>query len=204
MKRLIFAIVLFLFIVPTYSYGKNTTRTHDLEENGYHGDIEIIIVSEYKLSTKFGEAFIDALLEETIVKFNQDGNILEMSQYDSDGDLNRRIEYTNYDVKGNLIEENHYDSDGRLSWKYTYNAKGNKIEESRYRLNGDLYNKIKCIYNENDKLIEENHYGSDGKLNWKCKYTYDEKSNLIEEISYNVKNVFEEPTKLTKYEIIYR
>ena len=44
MKRLIFAIVLFLLIVPTYSYGKNTTRTNDMEENGYHGDIEIIIV----------------------------------------------------------------------------------------------------------------------------------------------------------------
>ena len=178
MKRFTFAIVLFLLIGLTYSCNENTAKTNDLKEMGFHGDIETIIETAYELNSKFGEEQIGNIKRKTVFKFNNDGN---------------------------KIEESRYDSDGELEWKskYTYDEKGNKIEEIRY--NSDKYLlKHKYIYDEKGNLLGINLYDSDGEFLSKSKYTYDKKDNIIEERLYNVNNVLEEPMELITNEITYR
>ena len=149
MKRFTFAIVLFLLIGLTYSCNENTAKTNDLKEMGFHGDIGTIIQTEYELNSKFGEEQIGNIKRKTVFKFNNDGNKIEESHYDSDGELFSKSKYT-YDEKGNIIEDSSYDSDGGLKWKwkYTYDEKGNKIENRLYNVNNVLEEPMELITNE--------------------------------------------------------
>ena len=149
MKRFTFAIVLFLLIGLTYSCNENTAKTNDLKEMGFHGDIGTIIETAYELNSKFGEEQIGNIKRKTVFEFNNDGNKIEESRYDSDGVLEEKYKYT-YDEKGNLIELNLYYSDGDLKWKYkfTYDKKGNLIEASEYDSDGDLDGKSKFTYDK--------------------------------------------------------
>lgn len=76
----------FLLIGLTYSCDENTfktnetttktnettTKINDLKEMGFHGNIETIVETEYKLSTKFGEEQIGEIRDIYITKFNND------------------------------------------------------------------------------------------------------------------------------------
>ena len=105
MKRFTFAIVLFLLTILTYGCNEHTSKTNDLKSMGFHGDIKTIVKTENQFSLKFGEEQIGDIMSKTVFKFNNDGNKIEESVYDSDGELKRKYKYT-YDEKGKLIEEN--------------------------------------------------------------------------------------------------
>ena len=251
MKRLTFTIVLFLLIVFTYSCDENTSKNNDLkktetltvpEENttktnetipnndltkmGFYGDIETIVETEYKLSTKFGEDFIDGIKSKTITKFNNDGNKIEENRYGSDWELEKKDKYTydekgnvidgtvydsngefslkmkmNYDEKGNMIEHNSYLPDGKLfmSLTYTYDENGNEIEQNTYVFYEwfEWKDKRKNTYDENGDRIERNCYDSNGNLCEKYTYTYDENCNMIEEYKYGSDGVLEKKDKYT-------
>ena len=200
MKRFTFAIVLFLLIGLTYSCNENTAKTNDLKKMGFHGDIGTIIETAYELNSKFGEEQIGNIKRKTVFKFNNDGNKIEESRYNSDGELSSKCKYT-YDDKGNMIELFLHDEDLSWKWEYTYDDKGNKIEKNYYHSNGVLLSKSKYTYDKKGILLGINVYDSDGELFLKSKYTYDEKDNIIEERLYNV---LEEPMGLTTNEITYR
>ncbi|MCK9414889.1 MAG: hypothetical protein M0Q53_21525 [Prolixibacteraceae bacterium] len=53
------------------------------------------------------------------IKYDDQGNRIEVNEYNSDGSIYGRCTYK-YNEKGNRIEENEYDTDDSLSSKYTY------------------------------------------------------------------------------------
>ena len=282
MKRFTFAIVLFLLIGLSYSCDENTsknndlkktetltvpeenttktnviaTKTNDLKEMGFNGDIETIKWTDYELNLEWGEEQIGEIRDVYITQFNNDGNKIEENIYDKGVDLKIKYKWT-YDENGNLLEKNTYwsgdlysktkytyDENGNLSeenlygtsgnvWKtkYTYDEKGNKIETKEYGYDGDLDWIYKYTYDENGNLLEQNKCGPKGSVESNTKYTYDEKGNLLEKNEYNfrgslkrvwkytydekgnriemkdyeiVNDIFEDPYRIIKYEIIYR
>ena len=147
--------------------------------------VKILTKSSYHLEEKFGE-FIDVLKGKTIHKYDSKGNEVEMSNYDSDGNLEHGFvgvskTISKYDSDGNEIEESEYDSDGSFKSKtiYKYDSNGNRIEYSHY-------------------------YDSEGSLSSKTTYKYDDKNRRVEEIRYEYELKFgelqERPTTKTIYE----
>lgn len=90
---------------------------------------------------------------------------------------------SSYNERGNKLEETSYNSDGTLYEKYIYkyDKKGNKIEFNWYNSNGSLSNRKTYKHDDIGNLIEEIHYFSDGNLDEKNTYKYDNQRNRIEE-----------------------
>jgi hypothetical protein len=84
---------------------------------------------------------------ESISKFNEDGLLIESSDYDKAGKLKERIVYT-YNANNDATEEKYFDANNKPSKTYKYTYKG-KL-----------------------KLTKEK-YDAAGKLEWKKVYSYE-------------------------------
>ena len=142
-----------------------------------YGDVESVVMTEYKLEEKFGEVVRGCIRDYDKYYFNDAGDVIKEDCYNSDGSLSYKYIYK-YDSSGNMIELALYDSDGSLFEKgiYKYDSSGNKIEEARYY--------------------------SDGSLSYKHIYKYDSRGNVVEEVSYHSKALT--PVFLRVYKITYR
>lgn len=175
-----------------------------------YGDVESVTITEYKLSEKFGEIVKDKIDYKEVYKFNQNGDVVEMAAYNSDGSLyenwlckydsqGKLIEVAGYypdgslddkslykyDSRGNQIEEAHYNSDGSLDRKHLskYDSQGNMVEEARY-FDGSLRSTTIYKYDAQGNRIEHAIYDSDGSLDSKELSKYDSQGNKIEEVEY--------------------
>ena len=104
------------------------------EENiPLYGDVESVVVAEYKLEEKFGEVVRGDIVDCAKYYFNKAGDVIERDKYNSYGSLRGKDVYK-YDTSGNMIEEAGYNYDGSLDEKliYKYDASGNVIEKSKY------------------------------------------------------------------------
>ena len=165
-----------LLIVLLLSVGFSQQKKSD-EPNPMKG-VKTQTISNYDYEEKFGE-FEEILIDKLIYKYDSNGNMVELSSYDSDGSLMRKY-ISKYDSNGNNVELSSYDSDGSLFMKYIskYDSNGNKVEWLEY----DLL----------------------GSLSGKSIYKYDSKNRIIESISYDLESKFGElqeiPTKKTIYQ----
>jgi hypothetical protein len=88
--------------------------------------------------------------------------------------------------KGNLIEKSNYASNGILHSriKYKLDENGCPVIEFEYMSDGILYKYKRYLYDNNKKLIEEISYNSSGILEAKYNIVYDKDGFMIEENTY--------------------
>jgi len=177
MKRLF--IISLLFLSVGFCQNKND------EPNPMKG-VKTQIESIYEFEEKFGE-FNDIFKGETISRYDPNGNKVESSWYDSDGNLTNNYigiskTISRYDSNGNELESSWYDSDGSLDSKAIskYNSNGNKVESSWYDSDGSIDDKYIYTYDSNGNQVEKTNYDSDGSLIWKTISKYNSNGNEVE------------------------
>lgn len=175
---------------------------------GLKGDVESVVVSSYDILNIFGKEQVGNIRYKTIYRFNKQGNLTELCDYNSKDQLCSRDTYT-YDDNGDIIEHCSY-SNNSDNWDYrhiyTYDNKGYKIREEifQYDNNANLSYKCTYYYDKKGREIEFCRYNSEGDKTYKYTSKYDNKSNLIENKFYDIENMIETPTSIKKYEITYR
>ena len=178
---------------------------NDLIKENLKGKVKSIRQTPYEAVEKFGEITKGNVFHEfyisinSIIEFNEEGNVIMEGYYLPNGNFHRNYKKDN---RGNKIEENRYNSNGELHDKqvYVYDERDILIEENRYNSNGELLDKQVYVYDERDILIEDNIYRSDGKLSFKTIYKSDHKNNIVEEDLYNSKGKLKSKT-INKYDI---
>ena len=190
MKRI--SLILISVLSLSFLFGQKGTD----KPNPMRG-VKTLTRSIYVYEEKFGE-FIEVLKEKTIHKYDSKGNEVEISNYDSDGNLTNSDDGVSrtiykYDSNGNMVEESYYDSDGNLTHNffesskisYKYDSNGNMVEYSLYDSDGSLNEKHISKYDSNGNMVEESGYDSDGSLNEKHIPKYDSNGNMVETSVYD-------------------
>ena len=187
MKRLFLLSAIALVAICSSSCGSSPigtpTKPEAPERQGWkansplYGDVELVVMTEYKLEDKFGEVVRGGILDCRKYYFNDAGDVIEEAGYNSDGSLSYKWIYK-YDSSGNKIEEAWYDSDGSLFVKYIYK------------------------YDSTGNMIESAVYESDGSLGSKWIYKHDSSGNVIEATGYRGEALI--PELLIVLEITYR
>lgn len=180
MKNILTTALAVLSLVVGYS---QTTKT-DLQKENLKGKVKLIKEIAYRAIDKNGTVEKGKVLKYGTIftKYNEEGNKIEESYYDPDGELDDKYTYE-YD-KEILIEKKRFAYDGRFDskWIYTYNK--NIIEVNRYWAEGGFVSRWVYIYDENKNLIKEEYYDLEETLSKTSKFKYDEKGNLTEEDIY--------------------
>jgi len=147
----------------------------------FFGNVKSVKETTYKATEKFGEAIKGKVLNTAVWKYDDKGRLIEKPDC-----------FYKYDGNGNVIEEIKYGN--KTTW--SYNEKGRKIETNIYGIDGKLYQKIKCKYNDLGKLIDSSCYQYnyvdekkrhiyEEKLTNRTIWKYDNHGNLADKSSYN-------------------
>ncbi|WP_179335345.1 hypothetical protein [Winogradskyella costae] len=131
-------------------------------------------------------------------RYNEKGNIIEVSNYDSNGLLNQKSKYE-YNKLDLLTVKKEYSSDGSLNTIISYKYGDNKTMTEWD--NGENGTVCKLHYNENGD-IEKNWY-LDGDLYSKYLFKYDKNGNEVEIISYSEDNKIDNSWNLKYNELEY-
>jgi len=107
------------------------------------------IIKEKKIATRtVQEYFIDEGMDEPVIesleKYNEDGNLIEIQEFNSRGDVKLWEKYA-YDTEGRVVEEVFLDAKGRVE----------RTEKSIY---SDGLRIEKQFYNNKDKLYKRKVY----------------------------------------------
>ena len=187
--------------------------TYDVQQN--------LITEEYWKNEK--------LSSKKILTYDEFGNEIEMSEYDSEGDLKYK-EIIEYSIKDGIKYEKSktYGSDGELKWGYNfeYDSNGNMIKSygtntsygtidiMEYSTNNELLKKTVNYSTNNPMYVIMITYDDFGNINKETKvdystqnddyektykYEFDEKKNWIKKIEYSKVN----PVKVVLREIKY-
>lgn len=137
----------------------------------------------YDISEIFGE-LVYQLREIYEREYNREGNLISEYSYDSEKRLRRKNVYE-YDETGNQIGASAYDSGGNLLERgiYKYDSEGNRIEENRYESSGMLKEKLVSTYDDYGNMLQTNYYRSNGEWYYVRTYEYDQRRNMIKEVS---------------------
>ena len=212
MKRLFLLSAIAIIAICSSSCGSSQSgapakpeppKRHGWDYSPLYGDVESVVMTEYKLEQKFGEIVRGDIESRNKYYFNEAGDVIEEASYDLDGSLRYKTIYK-YDSSRNMIEMVSYDSCGSLDDKYTYkyDASGNMIEQLAYNSNGLLFRKMVNKYDSSGNHIEEAHYGSDGSLGNKWVMKYDDLGSRIESTRYSGEALI--PHSQMVFEITYR
>lgn len=107
---------------------------------------------------------------------------LSQKNYDEDGDLASRWEYT-YDDDGNELTCSYYNADNEVEWGYvrTYDENGNILTEKNYT-EDELQVEYRYTYNADGKMVEQIAVWEYGDESW-VRCTYDDHGNILAEKS---------------------
>jgi len=147
------------------------------------------VIRSYKFVEKFGE-YESEIEMQTVLKYDEMGNMIEFATYDSEGKLELKHIYK-YDEMGNTIKNALYNSKGIEVWRYVYeyDDRGNMIEFAQYT-EGSLDSRSIYKYDERGNKIKVVTYDSVGNLELEV-FKYDEKGNKVEVTTYNSKEELE-------------
>lgn len=117
----------------------------------------------------------DSLCDIVTYKYDEKGNITEESHSNSPTRWENR-KYENSYENGNLVEISEFDFAGNLKYRtvYKYNDKKKCIEETVYDSNGEMCSLLQSKYNDVGKKIESTHYVSNNELMQMDVYIIDE------------------------------
>ena len=157
-----------------YTYGSNGKL---IEKNEYFKRVELGN-GDYRGGSIF----------KTIYSYDNNGNKIKESKYDSEGVLRKEIRYS-YDNNGNKTKESEYDSKGvlRKEIRDSYDNKGNLIEKKYYEYynvdGSSISREIKYSYDSNGNPLEEISIPTYGRNCRYYDYEYDSKKNWIRRVS---------------------
>ncbi len=174
-----------LVLISLILFSCNNEKVNNLStDEGIEGKVKFISESDFEAKEKFGELAKDSLLFKITYSYDESGNEIEESSFDSKGSLLSKMSFE-YDEAGNPIESNRFNSDGSLAHKFIfkYNDQGKVRERSAY--DSTLDNKCIFKYNEAGKVIEKYNYYSDGTLDDKMIYKYKNQDKEVEINCYN-------------------
>jgi PBP1b-binding outer membrane lipoprotein LpoB len=202
---------------PTTNESGNSTPTNpstaeqkksDVAVQGLKGKVEVM--SESLLPSEGSKK----VLSKNVFKYDANGNMIELSNYKSDGAVNSTVRSTydangklikeetilgdvkvelvsaiKTDAKGNKIEQEDVRPTGNIifnyKYYYKYDEKGQQIERIAYRGNGTFLFKYIFKYDDNGNKTEWIQQGSDSSVVGKVIYKYNQKNDLAEETQYN-------------------
>lgn len=129
--------ILFICFLVGFSAMLSAQDRKDIRDK----EISSITVHEY-----FIEDGLDEPLVESVEKFNEDGEIVELKEFNKRGDVTRWEQYK-YDEDRNLIEEIFLDGRGKVSsTEKTIYEDGFKVEKQYYNERNKLYKKKVYLY----------------------------------------------------------
>jgi hypothetical protein len=181
-------------------------KRSDIAVQGLKGKVEIM--SESTLPAEGSKK----VQSKNVFKYDANGNMIELSNYKTDGKVNSTIRST-YDANGKLIKEETLLGNGKVDLVSTIktDAKGNKIEQEDVRPMGNIIFNYKYYYKYDEKgqLTERIAYRGNGTFLFKYIFNYDDNGNRIEWIQqgpdssvvgkviykYNEKNALSEQTE---------
>lgn len=182
MKNLIAILTVIFFIFSIFCYAQNSNiKKTDIQELGLFGKVKQFKQDKYVAKDKFGEII-------------QGQRVTDLSL--------QNLVLLKFDNEGNIVERNEYNIDGSLSNKYIVKceSKENTIEKSLYYPNGSLLGKFIIKFDSHRNIVETDAYQPDGKIVVRSNFKYDENSNQIEKISEQFDDGFKQRT-YNKYDI---
>ncbi|MFV8374977.1 hypothetical protein [Flavobacterium sp. LB1P71] len=160
------------------------SNKNDLEKENLQGNVISVKQSNFKVTEKFGEPVkgekncVELNTCEIIKKYNDLGNEIEFSEFDSFGIA--FITKIKYNEKNQKVEQNRYTpEEGKrvMQFKSKYDLSGNCIE-----LSSDAGYIEKKEYDKNNNLIKEHiKYAPFGEF-VESTYFYNEKNEIIRKI----------------------
>jgi hypothetical protein len=175
------------------SCSETKKKHNDREKDELLGNVTQIKENKYEAFEKFGEISTGAscgnIMNNTLKKYNNQGNIKEEYYYNNDGTLHSKYIYE-YDERGRLTEQSSFSANGNLEFKSTFknDDKGNIIERigtpSSPQFTSDGFRRT-FVFDKNGNMIESCDYNSSGNLNSKAVNKFDNIGNLIEAREYN-------------------
>jgi hypothetical protein len=188
------AILLAILLISSCS-DHGDIKTHELDGEYLFGKVKSVKEFSYEASERFGKIEkgdrgrkSDFWEHDKFQVFNPQGNTIEITTYESNGNLLAKYSYKyQYDNKENVTERSGYKSDATLTDKivYKYDDKDNLVEVETYNSDGTLDDKKTYQYDVNGNNIEENVYSSNGNLSYKFVTKYDDNGNNVERIQYD-------------------
>ncbi len=132
-RKMLAVMVIFLLVSGTaMGQGKKTIREKKITS---------ITVNEY-----FIEEGMDEPVVESIEKFNEEGDLVEIQVFNKRGDYKRWEKYV-YNDDGELVEEIFLDEKGRITETEKKIYDGDlRVEKQYYNKRGDLYKKKVYTY----------------------------------------------------------
>ena len=140
------------------------------------GNIKSYTETEFSIASKFGNYFRTPSVKYGHIfdENNKETELNEMTPRDTV--INKTVSV--YDDDGNLIEQSYTNSDGDLIWKSTISYKdGVKVDLSEYDSKENLKDRTIYTY-ENNLLVDETSYTGEGALVWKTIYKYNTSGKL--------------------------
>ncbi len=134
-------------------------------------------------------------------KYDEEGNQIELSDYDSEGTLSKKAVMGRKDLgdsaKLSLYNWNtisRYNGQGNLTEKmiYKHNVSGFLEATEAYAPDGELTHSYILKWDTNGNLIEESKRNANGGLVWRVAYKVDTDGNVIKRIRYDENNVVED------------
>ncbi|MFZ9004337.1 MAG: RHS repeat domain-containing protein [Robiginitalea sp.] len=159
--------------------GQDPKEYHQSQQ-GLLGRVRSMTEKRFTASESNGEIVKGSLRGLDTFSYNESGFLLECTNSNADGLI--RMDVNHYDERGNRIEESRFDSDGEPVYKitYQYDLRGNQIEKVVHDYRGKPEFRINTTYNEHggvlkikktyislpatDKTIVENTYDAQGRL----------------------------------------
>lgn len=119
-------------------------KTYSYQEYGLNRPVKSIKVTTYEAESKFGEVVKGDLKwnGHYLAEFNSVGNIISLTEYDDDGDLNGVTKYK-YNNDDNVIDASEYDEDGKLHYNQSLEYNGSLLSKVTSTLK---YSKEENVY----------------------------------------------------------
>ncbi len=161
-------------------------KRYPYQEYGLNSPVKSIKVTTYEADSKFGEVVKGDLKWDGhyLAEFNNIGNIISLTEYDGDGDIDGVIKYK-YNNDDNVIDVSEYDEDGELDYNKLLEYNGSLLSKVtsiyKYSKADDVY--VTDIFYDGETIVKETIYYN-GELMSVVKYSkYDEAG--AEWISYD-------------------
>ena len=173
-----FALLVFAFANAQHA---DYPVTRDLKGNARSMREEVFTATE-----KAGKVTKGTELSKVQYLFGMKKNLVERDSYDADGGILERYA-TNFDENGNMIEETEYNSDSLENrYTYRYDNKGNKLGWMSYTAADTEVARGSYRYDEKGRVVLDSLFDAKGKLIEWNGYSFDEQDHLAKESHYQV------------------
>ncbi|MDO4695743.1 RHS repeat domain-containing protein [Porphyromonas sp.] len=174
-----------------YVYDKNNNLIEQVTYSGEFGEHRIAYVYDEKnrlIETRADSG--DEMPNKTIHTYNEIDSLASVKSFSSSGVLLEETLYS-YNEKGikTKSEYKSFDEEGKMNYRRLehFDDRGNATLQENHNIEGVLTDKTENTYDAQGRVIESVHYvvseGNALTIEYQSKYKYDDKGNLVEEVS---------------------